>query len=131
MDANTLFIRLPSGRQLAYPGAGIGTNRFGGESIAFYGPGLGGRFAPQETYGGKLVENITQAVARDLLAHAISLIERAGHAIVMHIHDEVVIDAPATTSVTDICTLMSTNPGWAPDIPLTADAYECDSYRKD
>ena len=131
VDANTLFIRLPSGRQLAYPGAGIGTNRFGGESIAFYGPGLGGRFAPQETYGGKLVENITQAVARDLLAHAISLIERAGHAIVMHIHDEVVIDAPATTNVTDICDLMSTNPAWAPDIPLTADAYECDSYRKD
>lgn len=129
--ANTLFIRLPSGRQLAYPGAGIGTNRFGGESIAFYGPGLGGKFAQQETYGGKLVENITQAVARDLLAHAISLIERAGHAIVMHIHDEVVIDAPATTNVTDICALMSTNPAWAPDIPLTADAYECDSYRKD
>lgn len=131
MDAGILFIILPSGRKLAYPGAGIGTNRFGGESITFYGPGLGGKFAQQETYGGKLVENITQAVARDLLAHAIGLIENAGHHIVMHIHDEVVIEAPPATTITEICDLMARNPTWAPDIPLTADGYECTSYRKD
>ncbi|MDC7116133.1 DNA polymerase [Corynebacterium amycolatum] len=131
MDAGILFIILPSGRKLAYPGAGIGTNRFGGESIIFYGPGLGGKFARQETYGGKLVENITQAVARDLLAHAIGLIENAGHHIVMHIHDEVVIEAPPATTITEICDLMARNPTWAPDIPLTADGYECTSYRKD
>ena len=131
MDAGILFITLPSGRKLAYPGAGIGTNRFGGESIIFYGSGLGGKFARQETYGGKLVENITQAVARDLLAHAIGLIENAGHHIVMHIHDEVVIEAPPATTITEICDLMARNPTWAPDIPLTADGYECTSYRKD
>ncbi|KAA9227040.1 DNA polymerase [Corynebacterium amycolatum] len=131
MDAGILFITLPSGRKLAYPGAGIGTNRFGGESVTFYGPGLGGKFAQQETYGGKLVENITQAVARDLLAHAIGLIENAGHHIVMHIHDEVVIEAPPATTITEICDLMAHNPTWAPDIPLTADGYECTSYRKD
>lgn len=131
MDAGILFITLPSGRKLAYPGAGIGTNRFGGESITFYGPGLGGKFAQQETYGGKLVENITQAVARDLLAHAIGRVENAGHHIVMHIHDEVVIEAPPATTITEICDLMARNPTWAPDIPLTADGYECTSYRKD
>lgn len=131
MDAGILFITLPSGRKLAYPGAGLGTNRFGGESITFYGPGLGGKFTNQETYGGKLVENITQAVARDLLAHAIGLIENAGHHIVMHIHDEVVIEAPPATTITEICDLMAHNPTWAPDIPLTADGYECTSYRKD
>lgn len=131
MDAGILFITLPSGRKLAYPGAGLGTNRFGGESIIFYGPGLGGKFTNQETYGGKLVENITQAVARDLLAHAIGLIENAGHHIVMHIHDEVVIEAPPATTITEVCDLMAHNPAWAPDIPLTADGYECTSYRKD
>ncbi|MEJ6019858.1 DNA polymerase [Corynebacterium sp. H113] len=131
VDAGILFITLPSGRRLAYPGAAIGANRFGGESITFYGPGLGGKFAQQETYGGKLVENITQAVARDLLAHAIGLLEQAGHEIVMHVHDEVVVDSPAATSVDTICDLMSNNPTWALDIPLTADGYECASYRKD
>lgn len=130
-NGGILFITLPSGRALAYPGAGIGTNRFGGESITFYGPGLGGKFAQQETYGGKLVENITQAVARDLLAHAIGLLETAGHRTVMHIHDEVVIEAPDTTTITEVCDLMAQNPTWAPDIPLTADGYECTSYRKD
>lgn len=130
-NGGILFITLPSGRALAYPGAGIGTNRFGGESITFYGPGLGGKFAQQETYGGKLVENITQAVARDLLAHAIGLLENAGHRTVMHIHDEVVVEAPDTTTITEVCDLMARNPTWAPDIPLTADGYECTSYRKD
>lgn len=130
-DGGILFITLPSGRALAYPGAGIGTNRFGGDSITYQGPGPGGRFAQQETYGGKLVENITQAVARDILAHAIGILETAGHRTVMHVHDEVVIDAPTHTTIAEICDLMATNPDWAPDLPLTADGYTCTSYRKD
>lgn len=130
-SGGVLFITLPSGRKLAYPGAGLGTNRFGGESITFYGAGVGGKFAPQETYGGKLVENITQAVARDLLGHALTTITRAGHRVVMHVHDEVVIDAPPTTTLDTIVDLMTQPPTWATGLPLAADGYECPYYQKD
>ena len=93
-ERGMLFITLPSGRRLAYAKPAIGTNRFGGDSITCFGIGTNRKFEKQETYGGKLVENITQAVARDLLSHSITLLEKTGHDIVMHIHDEVVIEAP-------------------------------------
>ena len=90
----------------------------------------GGRL---ETYGGKLVENIVQAVARDLLVHAMTLVALAGHRIVMHVHDEIVIDEPADSSFTvaDVCALMACPPDWADGLPLDAAGYECDYYRKD
>ena len=86
-----------------------------------------------ETYGGKLVENIVQAVARDLLVHAMTLVAQAGHKIVMHVHDEIVIDEPEDSGFTiaDACQLMTTPPDWAAGLPLDADGYECDYYRKD
>ena len=130
-ERGMLFITLPSGRRLAYAKPAIGTNRFGGDSITCYGIGTNRKFEKQETYGGKLVENITQAVARDLLSHSITLLENTGHDIVMHIHDEVVIEAPPETTVDEVCDLMSQAPQWADGIPLTADGYECNYYMKD
>ncbi|MCT1442078.1 hypothetical protein [Corynebacterium glucuronolyticum] len=86
-----------------------------------------------ESYGGKLVENIVQAVARDLFVHAMTLVAQAGHKIVMHVHDEIVIDEPVGSgfTVADACVLMATLPDWAAGLPLDADGYECDYYRKD
>lgn len=130
-ERGMLFITLPSGRRLAYAKPAIGTNRFGGDSITCFGIGTNRKFEKQETYGGKLVENITQAVARDLLSHSITLLEKTGHDIVMHIHDEVVIEAPPETTVDEVCDLMSQAPQWADGIPLTADGYECNYYMKD
>lgn len=128
-----LFITLPSSRCLAYVKPGIGVNRFGGTSITYWGQGVARRWQKLETYGGKLVENIVQATARDLLAEAITRIESAGHRIVMHVHDEVVIDEPinSDTTVADICALMNQLPEWSTGLPIDAAGYECDFYMKD
>lgn len=128
-----LFITLPSGRRLAYVKPGLGVNRFGGTSVTYWGQGINRKWRQLETYGGKLVENIVQAAARDLLAEAITRIEKAGHQVVMHIHDEVVIDEPtgSGTTVADICTLMNQLPTWAMGLPIDAAGYECDFYMKD
>lgn len=131
MRAGALRIELPSGRALSYPGAAMGTNRFGKPSMVFKGIHLNQKFQHEETYGGKLVENITQAVARDLLAHALGVLERAGHQVVMHVHDEAVIEAPPETSVDEICDLMADAPAWAQGLPMTADGYDCTYYMKD
>lgn len=127
-----LFITLPSGRKLAYVKPELGENRYGMPCINYWGMNQG-HWKKQETYGGKLVENIVQATARDLLAEAITRIEQAGHRIVMHVHDEVVIDEPADapTTVAGICRLMTTAPDWAKGLPLDADGYECSFYKKD
>lgn len=128
-----LFITLPSGRRLAYVKPGIGVNRFGGTSITYWGQGVTRKWQKLETYGGKLVENIVQATARDLLAEAITRIENAGHRIVMHIHDEVVIDEPINSGITvaDICAFMNELSEWAEGLPIDAAEYECDFYQKD
>ena len=128
-----LFITLPSGRELAYVKPGIGVNRFGGTSITYWGQGINRKWRQLETYGGKLVENIVQATARDLLAEAITRIEKADHQVVMHIHDEVVIDEPqdSGTTVAHICHLMNQLPAWATGLPIDAAGYECDFYMKD
>lgn len=128
-----IFITLPSGRRLAYVKPGIGVNRFGGTSITYWGQGVARKWQKLETYGGKLVENIVQATARDLLAEAITRIENAGHRIVMHIHDEVVIDEPnnSGTTAADICSLMNELPAWANCLPIDAAGYECSFYQKD
>lgn len=127
-----LFIRLPSGRELTYPRARIGQNKFGRDSIVFDGVDQTRKWGPVETYGGKLTENIVQATARDLLAHAMHAIDAAGHRIVMHIHDEAVIDEPAGgASVDEIVALMTKGPAWTDGLPLNADGYECAFYMKD
>lgn len=128
-----LFIALPSGRELCYPRPRLGENRFGMTSIVFDGvDGTTRKWGPIETYGGKLTENLVQATARDLLTHAMHHVDAAGHRIVMHIHDEIVVDEPADgASVKDIVCLMTRLPAWAGGLPLDADGYECVYYMKD
>ncbi|MDK7699090.1 DNA polymerase [Cutibacterium avidum] len=134
VESGILFITLPSGRRLAYVQPRLGENRWGGTSITYSGVTTGRKWGRLETYGGKLVENIVQGVARDLLVHAMRLVARAGHRIVMHVHDEIVIDEPRASgfTVADACALMATPPDWADGLPLDADGYECGAYyRKD
>ena len=130
-DLDFMVIRLPSGRELYYANPHIGANRYGRQSVCYMGQsGKGGKWGPMETYGGKLTENITQAVARDCLFYAMENLTRAGFRIVFDIHDEVVIEAlkPELNAVTEI---MSRSPPWAEDLPLAADGWTGSYFRKD
>jgi DNA polymerase len=134
-DPNTglqfMTIQLPSGRKLYYPEPSIGTNRFGRESVTYWGVNQTTRKWMQlETYGGKLVENITQAVARDCLAEAVERLEAAGYPVVFHVHDEVVIDA-RTDCLEQVVEIMKENPSWAKGLPLNADGWTDAYYKKD
>ncbi|MCM1232369.1 MAG: DNA polymerase [Ruminococcus flavefaciens] len=127
-----LFITLPSGRRLAYVKPRMLPNRFGRESLTYEGVGESKKWLRIETYGPKLVENIVQATARDLLALAMLRLRNAGFEIVMHIHDEAVVEVPdGVSSVDEICRIMSAAPAWATGLPLRADGYECEFYKKD
>ena len=129
-EKGILFIELPSKRRLAYPKAKIGTNRFGGESIVYEGIVVGNKWDKIESYGGKFVENIVQAIARDILAEAMMRLEKKGFNIVMHIHDEVVIESDSS-SIEEINEIMSIVPSWAPGLILDADGFESEFYKKD
>lgn len=129
-EKGILFIELPSKRRLAYPKAKIGTNRFGGESIVYEGIVVGNKWDKIESYGGKFVENIVQAIARDILAEAMMRLEKKGFNIVMHIHDEVVIESDSS-SIEEVNQIMSIVPGWAPGLILDADGFESEFYKKD
>lgn len=130
--SGVLFIRLPSGRELAYAKPRIGENRFGGESVTYEGLGMTKKWERIETFGGKLVENITQATARDLLVFAMKQLRNRGFDIVMHVHDEIVLEVPhGVSSVEEICAIMAENPTWAKGLPLKADGYACEFYRKE
>lgn len=126
-----LFMTLPSGRSLAYPKPKIGTNRFGSETITYEGIGPQKKWMRLESYGPKLVENLIQATARDILAESMLRLDEAGYKIVMHVHDEAVIEAPAESSLEDICEIMGQTPTWAKGLILRADGYVCDFYKKD
>ena len=126
-----LVIALPSGRELIYPSPRVGENRFGGESITFMGLGLNRKWGRIETYGGKLVENIVQATARDVLAHSMATLEAAGYPTVMHVHDEVITEVPyGRGSVEELCALMSDGPKWSKGLPLAAEGFESTYYKK-
>ncbi len=129
-EKGILFIELPSKRRLAYPKAKIGMNRFGGESIVYEGIVVGNKWDKIESYGGKFVENIVQAIARDILAEAMMRLEKKGFNIVMHIHDEVVIESDSS-SIEEINQIMSLVPSWAPGLILDADGFESEFYKKD
>lgn len=131
LKSGILFITLPSGRKLAYVKPRIGENRFGGESVTYEGVGSTKKWERLESYGAKFVENIVQATARDILAEAMMRLNKNGYDIVMHIHDEAVIEAPVETSLDDICKVMGQTPTWADGLLLRADGYVCDFYRKD
>lgn len=128
-----LTIRLPSGRKLYYAKPHPTVNRFGRPAIGYYDVNQKThKWSAMETYGGKLVENITQACARDCLAEAIERLEAAGHRVLFSIHDEVVIEAPRETAdLGAVERLMSIPPAWAPDLPLGADGWVCEYFKKD
>ena len=126
-----MFLRLRSGRYLCYPQPKIGINRFGSESITFMGINTVKKWDRIETYGAKLVENIVQATSRDLLAEAMRRLEAADNPVVMHIHDEAVIDAPADRSLDTIVQLMTKVPDWANGLILNAAGFVSDFYKKD
>ncbi len=129
-EKGILFIELPSKRRLAYPKAKIGMNRFGGESIVYEGIVVGNKWDKIESYGGKFVENIVQAIARDILAEAMMRLEKKGFNIVMHIHDEVVIESDSS-SIEEVNQIMSVVPEWADGLILDADGFESEFYKKD
>ena len=124
-----LFITLPSGRRLAYVKPKIGENQFGGECITYEGVGGTKKWERLNSYGPKFVENIVQATARDILCYAMTTLRHCS--IVMHIHDEVVIEADRRMSLEAVCEQMGRTPPWAEGLQLRADGYETDFYKKD
>lgn len=130
--SGTLWIVLPSGRRLAYLKPRLQPNRFGRMALTFEGTDTGNKWSRGESYGGKLCENCTQAIARDILTEAMWRMEKAGLNIVGHVHDEVIIEAPKDSiSVDEVCRIMSENPVWCADLPLNAAGYRGDYYFKD
>lgn len=130
--SGTLWMVLPSGRRLAYLKPREQPNRFGRMSLTYEGVGQNHKWSRQETYSGRLVENATQAIARDILAEAMARIEAKGLYIVAHVHDEVIIEAPKDQyTVDEICKLMSENPDWCDGLPLAAAGYKGSYYFKD
>ena len=132
-DLDFLTIRLPNGRKLYYAKPHMGTNRFGQPSLGYWGMNQKTKkWERLETYGGKLVENITQAVARDCLAEAVERLEAAGYSVVFHIHDEVVIDAGRDKAdLEDVVRIMSQVPVWAEGLPLNAEGWTNEFFKKD
>lgn len=131
-ERGILFITLPSGRKLSYIRPRIEINKFGREGLTYEGIGENKHWCRIETYGPKLVENIVQATARDLLAEAMLAIRDRDYEIVMHVHDEVIVEAPlGKGSLDELCEVMAIPPKWAEDLPLRADGFECEYYRKD
>lgn len=128
-ESGFLFIKLLSGRRLAYVKPRIGENRFGGDSITYEGIGTGRKWERLKTYSGKLVENIVQATARDLLFYSMQTLSQ--YFIVGHIHDEMIIECPKDTKLDEICQQMARTPDWAKGLLLRADGYECSFYKKD
>ena len=127
-QSDMLFINLPSGRKLSYVKPRIGTNRFGSECVTYEGIGATKKWERIESSPGKWVENITQAVARDILYYALSAFRSSD--VVLHIHDEIVIEADQHILLETVCEQMSRVPPWANGLPLRADGYECDFYQK-
>ena len=127
--SGTLWMVLPSGRRLAYIKPRTQPNRFGRMSLTYEGVGQNHKWSRQETYSGRLVENATQAIARDILAEAMARMEDYGLSIVGHVHDEVIIEAPiGKYTVDEVCKLMAVKPDWCEGLPLSAAGYLAPSY---
>lgn len=127
--SGTLWMVLPSGRRLAYLKPRTQPNRFGRMSLTYEGVGQNHKWSRQETYSGRLVENATQAIARDILAEAMARMEDYGLSIVGHVHDEVIIEAPiGKYTVDEVCKLMAVKPDWCEGLPLSAAGYLAPSY---
>ena len=126
-----LFITLPSGRKLSYVKPRMAVNKFGRDGLTYEGISENKKWSRIETYGPKLVENIVQGTARDLLAEAMLRVEEKGYPIVMHCHDEIIAEVPeGIGSVDEMCEIMAVQPAWAEGLPLRADGYQCSFYQK-
>ncbi len=126
-----LFITLPSGRKLSYVKPRMAVNKFGRDGLTYEGISENKKWSRIETYGPKLVENIVQGTARDLLAEAMLRVEKKGYPIVMHCHDEIIAEVPeGIGSVDEMCEVMAVQPEWAEGLPLRADGYQCNFYQK-
>jgi DNA polymerase len=128
-QSGMLFITLFSGRRLAYVKPRIGENQFGGESVTYMGVGGTKKWERLESYGPKFVENIVQAVSRDILCYAMRTLRNCS--IVAHVHDEIIIEADRRMSLPTVCEQMGRTPPWAKGLLLRADGYECSFYQKD
>lgn len=128
-ESGFLFMRLPSGRRLAYVKPRMGINKFGSESVTYEGVGSNKKWERLESYGPKFVENATQAIARDILMFAMETLRNCS--IVGHVHDEVIIEARQDMSLEAVCQQMGRTPPWAKGLLLRADGYECGFYKKD
>lgn len=128
-QSGLLFITLPNGRQLAYVKPRIGENKFGGSCITYEGVGGTKKWERLDSYGPKFVENIVQATARDILCYSMQTLRC--YSIVMHIHDELVIEADPRVSLAAVCEQMGRTPPWAKGLQLRADGYETNFYKKD
>ena len=128
-QSGMMFIQLPSGRRLSYVKPRIGENQFGGESITYMGLNLSKKWVWIESYGPKLVENITQAISRDILCYAMQTLRNME--IVAHVHDEIIIECDERTSLSAVCEQMARTPPWAEGLLLHADGFECAFYQKD
>lgn len=124
-----LFITLPSGRQLAYVKPRIVENQFGGDCVTYMGVGGTKKWERQESYGPKFVENIVQAISRDILMYAMKTLRCCR--IVAHVHDELIIEADKRMSLNAVCEQMGRTPPWAEGLLLRADGYETNFYKKD
>ena len=129
VKSGMLFITLPSGRKLAYVKPRIGMNQFGGESVTYMGIDAAKKWSRIESYGPKFVENIVQAISRDILAYAMQTLKHCF--IVGHVHDELIIECSEKVSLEKICEQMGRTPEWITGLPLRADGYECMFYKKD
>lgn len=124
-----LFIQIPSGRRLSYVKPRIGINQFGGESVTYEGVGATKKWERIESYGPKFVENIVQAISRDILCNAMKTLRNCF--IVGHVHDELIIECSPGVDLKTVCEQMGRSPEWMPDILLRADGYETEFYKKD
>ena len=131
-DQDFLTVQLPSQRKLFYTRPTLTTNKWGNDSIAYQGMNQKTKkFTTLETYGGKLTENIIQAIARDCLAVTMTRLESSGYKIVFHVHDECIIDAPKGAALEDACAIMGQPIPWAPGLLLRADGFKSEFYKKD
>ena len=128
-ESGFLFMKLPSGRRLAYVKPRMGINKFGSESVTYEGVGTTKKWERLESYGPKFCENAIQAIARDILMYAMQTLRNCS--IVAHVHDELIIEADRRMSLSAVCEQMGRTPPWAKGLLLRADGYECDFYKKD
>ena len=128
-ESGFLFMRLPSGRRLAYVKPRMGINQFGSESVTYEGVSATKKWERLESYGPKFCENAIQAIARDILMYAMQTLRNCS--IVAHVHDELIIEADRRMSLSAVCEQMGRTPPWAKGLLLRADGYECDFYKKD